>query len=180
MRAALDVHRELLARAVPHEVVRLRSRASTADDLPALLGVTTGCIAVRCYRLDRDGREGFAAVLVHAGCLPDPAALLEAVDACSLRAASDDEVNAATDFAAALVSPVCLPEGVEVLADADLQQDEVSWCALGEAGVALGIRTADLLAAVGARVVPLSPRPVVPQSPAVLELDRPGGARTTF
>lgn len=178
MRAALDVHRELLARAVPHEVVRLRSRASTADDLPALLGVTSGCIAVRCYRLERDDGDGFAAVLVHAGCLPDPAALLEALDACSVRAASDDEVNAATDFAAPLVSPVCLPDDVEVLADAGLQQDEVSWCALGEAGVALGIRTDDLLAAVGARVVPLAPRPAVPSGPAVIDLDRPSEART--
>lgn len=178
MRAALDVHRELLSRAVPHEVVRLRGRATAADELPGLLGVVAGGVAVRCYHVEREGDRAFAAVLVPSGCTPDPVALLEALDACTVRAASDEEVNAATDFAAGLVCPVCLPDDVEVLADAALQHSEVSYCALGEGGVALGIRTVDLLAAVGARVVTLTPRPAAPGPPAVIDLTRPDDART--
>ena len=160
MRGALDVHRELLARDVPHEVVRLSSRAGSADDLPRLLGVAAGCVAVRCYEVVRDGRpDAFAAVLVPAGRVPDPAALLEALGARAVRPASAALVNAVTAYAAGLVSPFCLPPHVELLADTALGASDVSWCALGEGGTALGIRTRDLLVATGTRVATL-PAPV--------------------
>lgn len=177
MRAALDVHRELLQRAVPHEVARLRGRAATADDLPALLGLTSGCVAVRCYEVVREQARSLAAVLVPAGTTPDPLLLLEALDACSVRAAPDDVVNARTDYAAGLVSPVCLPADVEVLADAAIGASAVSWCALGEPGVALGIRTVDLLGASGARVASLSPAAAYPSEPGVVVLDERREAR---
>ena len=158
MKGALDVHRELLARDVPHEVVRLRTRLLTADDLPRVLQVEQGCVAVRCYVVERPGAErpAFAAVLVPAGTLPSPRLLLEVLGARAVRPAAQDQVNAATDYAAGLVSPVCLPDDVELLADARLRDSDVSYCALGEGGVALGIRTADLLAATGARVAALT------------------------
>jgi prolyl-tRNA editing enzyme YbaK/EbsC (Cys-tRNA(Pro) deacylase) len=175
VKGALDVHRELLAADVPHEVVRLRGQVVAADDLPRALGVpATSCVAVRCYVTD----TGTVAVAVHAGVLPDPAAVLDALGAGTLRAASADEINAATDYAAGLVSPVCLPEGVQLLADAALTASDVVYCPLGEAGVALGIRTADLLKAAGARVAPLSSLPhTAPAAPPwsggarVLDLD---------
>ncbi|GAC1499811.1 MAG: hypothetical protein NVS2B15_22400 [Pseudarthrobacter sp.] len=47
-------------------------------------------------------------MLVQAGVVPDPAAVLDALGARTLRAAAADEVNAATDYAATLVSPVPL------------------------------------------------------------------------
>lgn len=171
MRAALDVHRELLQRGVPHEVARLRGRASSADDLPGLLDLPLGCVAVRCYEVVREDARSLAAVLVPAGTTPDPLLLLEALDACSVRPAPDDVVNARTDYAAALVSPVCLPPDVEVLADAAIGAAAVSWCALGEPGVALGIRTVDLLVAAGARVAALSAPEAYPAGPDVVVLD---------
>ena len=183
MKGALDVHRELLARDVPHEVVRLRGTAATsADDLPRALGVDAAdCVAVRCYTTDL----GPLAAMVCAGVLPEPQALLDAVGARTLRPATADEVNAATDFAAALVSPVCLPAEVLLVADAALTAREVVYCPLGEAGVALGIRTADLLQATGARVAALSALPLPPAGPEpwsggarVIDLDRRGDART--
>ncbi len=186
MKGALDVHRDLLARDVPHEVVRLRTRLLTADDLPRVLQVELGCVAVRCYVVERAGaaRPAFAAVLVPAGTLPSPRLLLEALHARSVRPAAHDQVNAATDYAAGLVSPVCLPEDVELLADAGLRASDVSYCALGEGGVALGIRTADLLAATGARVAVLT-APRSAATPAergtvarVIDLDRSAGPRT--
>ena len=176
MRGALDVHRELLSRDVPHEVVRLRSRALTADDLPRLLGLTSGCVAVRCYEVVRDGSpDAFAAVLVPAGSLPDPAALLAALDARSVRPAPAAVVNAVTAYAAGLVSPFGLPPEVELLADAALGTSDVSWCPLGEGGTALGIRTRDLLVATGARVATLTGPGTGPggQDAQVLHLDRP-------
>ncbi len=163
MRGALDVHRDLLERGVPHEVVRVRGAvAAYADDLPRALDVSaTSCLAVRCYVTD----VGFVATLVHAGVVPDPAAVLDAVGARTLRAATPDEVNLATDYAAGLVSPVGLPPAVHLLADAVLDPRMVVYCPVGEGGVALGIRVGDLLAAVSAQVTPLSSLPLPRQQP---------------
>jgi len=163
MLGALDVHRDLLQRSVPHEVVRVRGAvAADADDLPRALDVpTTSCLAVRCYVTD----VGFTATLVHAGVVPDPTAVLDAVGARTLRAATADEVNLATDYAAGLVSPVGLPPAVHLLADAVLDPRTVVYCPVGEGGVALGIRVGDLLVAVSARVTPLSSLPLPSQEP---------------
>jgi len=177
VRGALDVHRELLARGVPHEIVRLRGTpAADADDLPRALDVEpSACVAVRCYATDL----GLVAVVVSAGVVPDPRALLDAVGARTLRPATPDEVNAATEYAAGLVSPVALPDGVLLVADAALTARGVVYCPVGESGVALGIRTADLLQAVGARVAALSALPMPPAGRApwsggarVIDLDR--------
>ena len=157
VRGALDVHRELLARDVAHEVVRLSGMVTTADELPQALGVeATSCLAVRCYSTDR----GFVAVLVHAGVVPEPSAVLIALGAHTLRPATADEVNAATDYAAGLVSPLCLPSEVALLADAALQGTQVLYCPIGEGAVALGIRTRDLLEVTGAQVAALSSQPL--------------------
>jgi prolyl-tRNA editing enzyme YbaK/EbsC (Cys-tRNA(Pro) deacylase) len=176
------VHRELLARDVPHEVVRLPARIVTADDLPAALGLADGCVAVRCYLVQRDGRAGFAAVLVPAGVVPEPAALLDALAADSVRPARPEQVNAATDYAAGLVCPVGLPPAVEVLVDGALEQAPTSYCALGEGGVALGIRTRDLLEVVAAPVAALSAAPdgdgrPADEPPRTIDLDGPRPAR---
>jgi Cys-tRNA(Pro)/Cys-tRNA(Cys) deacylase len=182
VKSALDVHRELLQRDVPHEVVRLRSRLLTADVLPRVLALERGCVTVRCYVVEREGQSSFAAVLVPSGLVPSPALLLEALDACTVRPARPEQVNAATDYAAELVSPVCLPPDVELLADSRLAEDEVCYTALGEGGVALGIRTRDLLAATAARVVALTGPPdetvADPSDDArVVVLDAPREAR---
>ena len=171
---ALDVHRALLARDVVHEVVRLRRHVSAADDLPAALDLPPErCVAVRCYVAD----GAVVAVLVQAGEVPDPVALLDALGARSVRAASDAEVNAATDCAAGLVSPVGLPDPVRVLADSALADrppgdSDVVYTAAAEAGVALGIRAADLLAVTGALLAPLSGRPRV-VDPGARSRERP-------
>ena len=156
MKSALDVHRALLAQDLPHEIVRLRSRLLTADDLPLVLGLERGCVAVRCYAVERERGPSFAAVLVPAGTVPSPSALLKTLDARSIRPAGAGQINAVTDYAAGLVSPICLPAGVELLADAALEAVDVCYCAVGEAGVALGIRSRDLLVVTGARVATLT------------------------
>lgn len=153
---ALDVHRVLLDAGVPHEVVRLRRPVLSADDLPGALDLPVEqCVAVRCYVAD--GRT--VAVLMHAGSVPDPVALLDALGARSARPATAGEVNAATDCAAGLVSPVGLPDAVLLLADSALGAADVVYTAAAEGGVALGIHVRDLLVSSGARVATLSPRP---------------------
>jgi prolyl-tRNA editing enzyme YbaK/EbsC (Cys-tRNA(Pro) deacylase) len=93
---------------------------------------------------------------VPAGCTPDDSVVCDALVAPAVSPATDDQVNAATGFAAGLVSPIGLPSDVEVLVDAALTRHDVVYCALGESGVALGIRTADLLVASGARTAALT------------------------
>lgn len=161
MKGALDVHRALLAADVAHEIVRLDTRIARADELPRALGLATGCLAVRCYRVARDagGPDAFVAVLVPAGATPDPAGLLPALSARALRPATAADVNTVTATAAGLVSPVDLPPGVELLADAAVGQTDVVYTAVGEAGLALGIRTRDLLVVTDARVATLTCRP---------------------
>ncbi len=157
MKGALDVHRVLLEGGVPHEVVRLPRPVLSADDLPAALGLPAAqCLVVRCYLVD----GAPVAVLLHAGAVPDPVALLDALGGRTLRLATVPEVNAATDCSAALVSPVGLPPEVPLLADAAVGAADVVYVATGEGGVALGIRTRDLLVATGARAARLSTRPL--------------------
>ena len=175
---ALVVHRVLLARDVPHEMVRLRSRATTADDLPRLLGLVSGCVAVRCYEVFRGDGTGFAAVLVPAGRLPQPSALLDALGAHAVRPARPDAVNAMTDYAAGLVGPLCLPPEVELLADTAVGVSDVSYCAVGEGEVVLGIRTRDLLVTTGARAASLTGPGTGGDLAQVLDLDRWSGVRT--
>jgi prolyl-tRNA editing enzyme YbaK/EbsC (Cys-tRNA(Pro) deacylase) len=157
VKGALDVHRALLATDVPHEVVRLAARITTADELPRALGRGAGCLAVRCYSVERhDAPAAFVAVLVPAGATPAPGPLLRALDARALRPARAAEVNEATDYATGLVCPVDLPPSVELMADAAIGASDVVYTAIGEGGLALGIRTRDLLVASRARVATLT------------------------
>lgn len=156
MKGALDVHQRLLAQDIPHEIVRLRARLLNADDLPRVLGVERGCVAVRCYIVERESGPAFVAVLVPVGATVSPIALLSVLDACSARPAGSQQVNAVTDYAAGLVSPLCLPHEVELLAEAALQEEELCYCPLGEGSVALAIHSNDLLEVTGARVAALT------------------------
>src|SRR4051794_3829076 len=157
---ALDVHRSLLAREVPHEVVRLPRLVLSADEIPAALGLPPDrCVAVRLYHAD----DTIAAVLVRAGEHPHPGAVLAALHARTLRSVDPARVNEVTDFAASLVSPVLLPESVSVLADACVGHHDVVYAATGDGGTVLGIASRWLLAASGAKVAELCS----PSSPTV-------------
>lgn len=157
---ALDVHRSLLAREVPHEVVRLPRLVLSADEIPEAMGLPADrCVAVRMYLAD----EAPVAVVVRAGETPHPGAVLAAVGARALRAARPDDVNMITDFAASLVSPVLLPESVTVLADSCVGLADVVYAPTGDGGTALGIASRWLLTSSRAAVAELC----VPSSPTV-------------
>lgn len=157
---ALDVHRSLLAREVPHEVVRLPRLVLSADELPGALDLPVSrCVAVRMYLADGEP----VAVIVRAGELPHPGAVLAAVGARMLRAARPEVVNELTDFAAPLVSPVLLPDSVTVLADSCVGHTDVVYAPTGDGGTALGIASRWLLTASHAAVAELC----APDSPTV-------------
>jgi prolyl-tRNA editing enzyme YbaK/EbsC (Cys-tRNA(Pro) deacylase) len=158
MKDALDVHRSLLAREVPHEVVRLPRLVLSADEIPEALGLAASrCVAVRLYHAD----DRVAAVIVRAGEQPHPGAVLAALDARTLRSVRPADVNSITDFAASLVSPLLLPDSVDVLADSCVGHSDVVYAPTGDSGTALGISSRWLLTASNARVAelcsPMSP-----------------------
>ena len=167
---ALDVHRSLLAREVPHEVVRLPRLVLSADELPEALDLPASrCVAVRMYLAD----DAPVAVIVRAGELPHPGAVLAAVNARTLRAARPEIVNRLTDFAAPLVCPVLLPDSVTVLADSCVGHTDVVYAPTGDGGTALGIPSRWLLTSARASVAELC----APDSPTVdLADDAPGTA----
>jgi len=170
---ALDVHRALLAREIPHEVVRLPRLVLSADEIPEVMGLPASrCVAVRLYLADHHP----AAVIVRAGELPHPGAVLAALGARTLRAARPDLVNQITDFAAPLVCPVLLPESMPVLADSCVGHTDVVYAPTGDGGTVLGIPSRWLLTASHASVAELC----APDSPTVdLSDDVPGSARST-
>jgi Cys-tRNA(Pro)/Cys-tRNA(Cys) deacylase len=162
MKDALAIHRDLLARGVPHEIVRLRRIILTADELPDALGLSPGqCVAVRVYEAD----DELVAVCVPAGATPAPSALLKATGARRIGIAPVARINAETDFAGGLVAPLLLPDHVPVFADASLASREVLYTPTGESGTALGIHSRDLLIMSRARVAALL-------TPTLVDLER--------
>lgn len=152
MKDALDVHQSLLAREVPHEVIRLPRLVLSADEIPDALDLPADrCVVVRLYHAD----DSTVAVIVRAGETPHPGAVLAALGARTLRLARPDEVNRLTDFAAPLVSPVLLPDSIRVLADACVGHTDVVYAPTGDSGTVLGISSRWLFTASRASVAEL-------------------------
>src|SRR3954466_3406125 len=102
MKDALDVHRSLLAREVPHEVIRLPRVVLSADEIPDALGLPPEpCVAVRLCRAD----DQIAAVIVRSGDTPHPGAVLAALGARTLRQARADEGKQLTQLPPPAVGP---------------------------------------------------------------------------
>lgn len=144
MKGALDVHRELLSRDVPHEIVRLPHPVSSADDLPGVLGLPPDrCVAVRV--LDVDGE--LVAVLLPVSAGLDESAVLATMHGQSVRQARPAAVSSATEYPPQLVPPLPLPAGLTLLADPSVGGRTVVYAPTGESGTALGIDADALVAA---------------------------------
>lgn len=150
---ALDIHRELLSRDVPHEIIRLPRTIGSAEEIPEVTGLPASqCASVRFYLVNE---RTLVATLTPAGQAPRPGAVLEAVGGVTVELAGADVVNQRTDYAAHLPGPLLLPPDVAVLVDRRLADTLVVYAPTGDAGTLLGIGTAELIAATGARVVDL-------------------------
>ena len=160
MKDALDVHRSLLAREIPHEIVRLPRPVASADEIPDAIGLAPQrCVVVRMYVAD----DRPIAVIVRAGTTPHPGAVLAAAQSRTLRTARPEAVNELTDFAAPLVSPFLLPDSVLVFADACIGHADVVYAPTGDSGTAVGIASRWMLtasrAAVSELCLPEAPGP---------------------
>jgi prolyl-tRNA editing enzyme YbaK/EbsC (Cys-tRNA(Pro) deacylase) len=164
MKDALAIHRVLLERETLHEIVRLPSAITNAEDLPGAGLPAKNCLATRVYAFTgaETRTSGYlAAVIVSVGSVIGTEPVRLALGARAVRPATADLVNTVTDFAANLVCPLLLPESVTVLIDRRivhrLSGDDVIYTPTGENCTALGIRAADFYAASGARPVDLRP-----------------------
>ncbi|MBG6092288.1 aminoacyl-tRNA deacylase [Actinomadura viridis] len=153
MKDALTIHRALLERETPHEIVRLPRSIARADDLPWALGTPPRrCLVTRVFACDdacRD-RRFLTGVIMAAGDGPPPERVRSVVGARAIRPARADLVNAVTEYAADLVCPLLLPASMPLLIDRGVVDafpaDGVVYTATGEASTALGIRARDLYA----------------------------------
>ncbi|MDQ1723669.1 MAG: hypothetical protein QOG52_697 [Frankiaceae bacterium] len=152
MIGAMDIHRELLAREIPHEIVRLPRVVLNAMELPDALRVpATHCVATRIYFVD----DVPTAVAMPALSTPEPRALLASLDATSLRPATVEQTNELTGYAAGLVSAALLPKDIPLFVDARLDLTGVVYLPTGETGTAIGISGATFFRLTGARLAHL-------------------------
>ncbi|GAA4061774.1 aminoacyl-tRNA deacylase [Actinomadura miaoliensis] len=162
MKDALTIHRALLERETPHQIVRLPVAITHADELPRALGLPARrCLVTRVYACNDVHRERrfLTGVVVAAGTLPPTEVVRHAVGARLIRPARPDLVNAVTEYAAGLVCPLLLPEAMPLLIDQSVVDanplDEVVYTATGEPSTALAIRSLDLYTVSGAKPVAL-------------------------
>jgi len=171
MKDALAIHRMLLERETLHEIVRLPQLIANADELPKALGLPPErCLATRVHLVTTGGllpggrgSRYLTAVAVAAQAQVPADVLRGALGVRSVKPASADAINNATDYAAELVAPLLLGD-IPVFIDRrvvdSLDLDEVVYTATGEPSTALGIRILDLMAICHAKPIDLTGSPV--------------------
>ncbi len=158
MIGAMDVHRELLAREIPHEIVRLPRVVLNASELPDALRLPPPqCISTRIYFVD----EVPTAIAVPALSTPEPRAILAALDAMTLRPATSEQTNELTRYAAGLVSAAMLPPGIPLFIDARIDMTGIVYLPTGDTGTALGISGMTLFGLTRGRLAHLVDVPVI-------------------
>ena len=158
MIGAMDVHRELLARDIPHEIVRLPRVVLNAQELPEALRVPASqCVVTRIYFVDDEP----TAIAVPALSTPEPRAILASLDATALRPATVEQTNEITRYAAGLVSAAFLPKDIPLFVDARLDMTNVIYLPTGDTGTALGISGATFFRLTRARLAHLVDAPVI-------------------
>jgi Cys-tRNA(Pro)/Cys-tRNA(Cys) deacylase len=149
MIGAMDVHRELLSREVPHEIVRLPRVVLNAEELPDALRLPASqCVTTRIYFVD----ERAVAIAVPALSTAEPRAILAALDARTLRPATSQQTNELTQYAAGLVNAAFLPDDMPLYVDASIDVTGVIYLPTGDTGTALGITGASFFRLTKARV----------------------------
>ncbi|MCU1676084.1 MAG: hypothetical protein JWM93_842 [Frankiales bacterium] len=153
MIGAMDVHRELLARQIAHEIVRLPRVVLTADEFPAALGLPAAqCVATRLYFVD----EVPTAIAVPAGTAPQLHAIVAALDATTMRPATSLQTNQLTRYSAGLVCAAMLPPATPLFVDSRVDLTGTVYLPTGDTGTALGISGATFLRLTRARLAHLA------------------------
>ena len=148
MRTSVDVHNHLVERDVQHEMLPVRGRLRSAENIAAVLGLAPEVVGkVVIFETDR----GPVAALVPSGCEPDPERVRAAVRAREISRAPAARISHLSEYLSEAVPPVGLPPEFRVVAHTSLAGQEVLYFAAGEATAIVKIRGADLERATGAK-----------------------------
>ena len=156
MRSGDDVHDELAAKDIPHEIVHLPSSSKTAQLAAEALGVDLGDVIKSLLFMLDDERPVLALVTGDATVEAD--VLARETGAARVRLARGREVREHTGYSPGAVSPCALATAVPVIADPGVFAPEVVYCGGGTTSTMLRIRSADLAALLRPRTLPIAER----------------------
>ena len=151
-----DVHDELAAKNIPHEILSLPSSSRTAPLAAEALGVDVGDVVKSLLFMLDDERPVLA--LVTGDATVDADALARESGAAQVRLARGREVRELTGYPPGAVSPCALATAVPVVADPGVFAPEVVYCGGGTTSTMLRIRSADLKALLKPRTLPIATR----------------------
>ncbi len=156
MRSGDDVHDELAAKDIPHEIVHLPSSSKTAQLAATALGVDLGDVVKSLLFMLDDERPVLALVTGDATVEAD--VLARETGAARVRLARGREVREQTGYSPGAVSPCALATAIPVIADPGVFAPEIVYCGGGTTSTMLRIRSADLAALLRPRTLPIAER----------------------
>ena len=148
MRSSTDVHDELDARGVAHDIIQLDAPSHTALQAAAAVGAPVEAV-VKSLLFMADGRP--VLTLVGGDATVDTEALARELHADVVRLARPREVRELTGYEPGAVPPVALVTVLPVVADPQVFAPDVVYCGGGTTTTLLGIRGADLEALLAPR-----------------------------
>lgn len=156
MRSSIDLHDDLTARGVAHEIVSLPSSSHTAQLAAEALGVPVGEVVKSLLFVLDDARPVLA--LVSGDATVDADALALEGGTAQIRLARSREVKELTGYRPGAVPPCSLATELPVVADPGVFAPAVVYCGGGTTTTMLRIRSADLEALLQARRLPIAAR----------------------
>jgi Cys-tRNA(Pro) deacylase len=154
VRSSDDVHDDLTARGVAHQIVALPSSSRTAHLAAEALGVGVAHVVKSLlFILDE---ENPVLVLVAGDATVDVAMLAREMGASKVRLARSREVREVTGYRPGGVSPCALATEVPVVADPRVFTPQFVYCGGGTTTTMLGIRSADLAGVLDPRILPVA------------------------
>ena len=156
MRSFTEVHDELDAKGVAHEIIHLVSSSRTAQLAAEALGVPVSDV-IKSLVFEVDGRPVLA--LVGGDATVDADALAREMGAREVALARSRQVRELTGYQPGAVPPCALATDLPVIADPGVFAPEVVYCGGGTTTTMLKIRSADLDALLEPRKLAMARRP---------------------
>ena len=154
MRSSDDVHDDLTARGVAHQIVALPSSSRTAHLAADALGVGVAEVVKSVLFMLDD--ENPVLVLINGDAMVDVAALAREMGASDVRLARSREVREVTGYRPGAVPPCALATDVPVVADSRVFTPDVVYCGGGTTTTMLSIRSVDLSGLLELRIRPIA------------------------
>ena len=153
MRSSIDVHNQLLADDVVHELSQLPGPLRDLSAAPSVLGLPPVAVARTTLLVDGDG---CVVVLAPADVEVDTASVAELLGRLDLDPVPPDRAPGLTGYLLPFVPPVALECPATLVVDERVASQDVVYAAAGEPGVILKVRGADLVKATSAVVAPVT------------------------